>query len=78
MRKGIFRLVLAFVLVAGITGCGKKDYEYYSRKVPKVESQEKLSEMLDEVKDNDKLSLVEKGKVTAIIAKQKEEIELED
>jgi predicted small lipoprotein YifL len=76
MRKNIFILILAVTLLVGVTGCGKKDYEYYSKKVPKIESQEKLNEILTEAKDNEDLTLIEKGKITGIIAKRKAELAL--
>ena len=78
MKKKIFGLILAVTLLVGVTGCGKKDYEYYSKKVPKIESQEKLNEIFNEVKDNEELSLIEKGKIAGIITKRKAELALED
>ena len=78
MKKKIFGLILAVTLLVGVTGCGKKDYEYYSKKVPKVESQENLNKILKEVKDNEDLSLIEKGKIAGIITKRKAELALED
>ncbi len=78
MKKKIFGLILVVTLLVGVTGCGKKDYEYYSKKVPKVESQEKLNKILKGVKDNEELSLIEKGKITGIITKRKAELALED
>ena len=78
MKKKIFGLILVVTLLVGVTGCGKKDYEYYSKKVPKLESQENLNKILKEVKDNEDLSLIEKGKITGIITKRKAELALED
>ena len=78
MKKMTLKLLLAFTLIVAITGCVDKNYDYYSKKVPKIESQETLNEMLTEVNDHEKLNLTEKGKIMAIIAKQKAEIALEN
>ncbi len=62
------------MLIVSIIGYAKKDYEYYSKKVPKLESQKELNKVLDEIDSNKNLNFTAKAKIMELVLKRKAEI----